>query len=186
MSLSLPTFASGSRVRASDLALITAAINALVPVKIIKPSDQNYAVSSTTLQNDTHLLVAGVANTIYEFEFNLIYKESAAQAVDCKVAFTQPASCRLDAVVTAAHIQWPAPSAGNLEAEWAAWQGETGSPTSTRSFGTNTVGFGARVTGTWQVGATAGNLRLQAAQNTSSANTLTIMSGSSLIIRAMP
>jgi hypothetical protein len=186
MSLTLPTFASGSRVRASALTQITAALNALTPIKVIKAADQAYAVSSIVLQNDTHLLVAGAANTIYEFELNMIYQESAGQGVDCKIAFTQPASCRLDAQVTGAHANWNGTPGTNLEAEWAAFQNETATTTSTRTFGTTTLPFGVKVSGTWQVGATAGNLRLQASQGTSSVNTLTIKAGSSLILRPMP
>lgn len=186
MSLTLPTFASGSRVRASALTQITAAISALVATKVVKAADQPYAINSTVLQNDTHLLVAGLVNTLYEFELNMIYKESAGQGVDCKIAFTQPASCRIDAQVTGAHANWNGTPGTNLEAEWGAFNAETGTTTSTRTFGTTVSPFGVKVSGTWQVGATPGNLRLQASQGTSSANTLTILAGSSLIIKPMP
>lgn len=186
MALILPTWAAGSRVRASDLALINTALTSLVATKVVKAADQAYAVSNITLQNDMHLLVAGAANTLYSFELNFSYKESAGQGVDCKVAFTQPASCTLNGTVQGAHQNWNGTPGTNLEAEWAAFQEETGTTTSTRIFGTTTTVFGVKIAGTWQVGATPGNLRLQAAQGASSAATLTIMKGSSLIIRPMP
>jgi len=186
MALTLPTFASGSRVRASALTQITAALTSLVATKVVKAADQAYAASSIVLQNDTHLLVAGLANTLYEFELNVMYKESAGQAVDCKMAFTQPAGCTLNGPVQGAHQNWNGTPGTNLEIEWAGFQNETNTTTSTRTFGTTTTIFGFKVSGTWQVGATPGTLRLQAAQGTSSAAILTIMAGSSLIIKPMP
>jgi hypothetical protein len=187
MSLTLPTFASGSRIRASELALITAALNALTPIKVIKSADQNYATSSTVLQNDTHLFVVGQANTTYEFDLYVAYVESTGTGVDMKIALTQPSGCRFDAGVTGPNVNWTSSPTANLEAEWSAWVNETGTTTSTRPFGTvNGVPFSMEAHGTWQVGATGGTLRVQASQNTSSANTLTIKSGSSLIITPTP
>jgi hypothetical protein len=186
MALTLPTFASGTRVRASALTQIVAALNALTPLSKIKGADQAATSNSTTPADDNHLFVALAANTTYEFDCEILYVDSAGSSVDLKIQFTKPSGSSLSATLEGAHVNWNA-SASAVEIEFASWTNETGTTTSTKAFGSATTVFGIKIQGTIQVGATPGNLRLQFSQNTASAvNNVTVKYGSSLVARVLP
>lgn len=189
MALTLPTFASGSRVRASALTQITAALTALSPLQAWKSADEtiNNAGTGATLHNDIHLALPYAANTNYKLNVDMIYLESAGTSVDMKVAFTFGSNCRLDLAAQGPHVNWTSLFGSNLEAEWNAWVAETSSPTSTHTFGTvNGVSFSMVGDGTFRTGASSGTLRVQWAQGIASANTLTVKAGSSLTLQQVP
>lgn len=170
-------FSAGQTLTAANLI-------AVLPKWVIKAADEsvNNAGTGTTLQNDDHLVLAGLANTTYSVEMRLLYSESAGTGIDLKCAWTQPTGCTLDLAVVGAHTAWNA-SAANVEVEFASWQADTGTTTGTRSFGsTNVANFSVHIRGTWRVGSTAGNLQFQWAQNTGSASNLTVKAGSSLVL----
>jgi hypothetical protein len=170
-------FSAGQNLTAADLIKI-------LPFGPTKQTDQtlnNGGGVGTTLQNDTELLASVSANISYKVLLDLIAKEAASQVTDIKIAFTMPTGCILDMLGGGPHTSWNASSA-NLEAEWAALQAQTTSPTSTFAFGTNTVPFTYRMTGQLRVGSTAGTFRVQWAQNTANAANLTVMAGSTLTL----
>lgn len=165
-------------------ALTAALLLGALPFGPIKQVDEsvNNAGTGTTLQNDNELLAAVTANTNYKVDLHLFAVEAAGTGIDMKAAWTFPSGCLLDLAVVAPQAGWQNPIGTNLEAEWAAWQGVTTSPTASITFGTtNAATFSYHVRGTLRVG-TAGTLQLQWAQANSNAANLTVRSGSSLIL----
>lgn len=149
------------------------------PTKLVDES----VISSTTLQNDNELFAAIAANTVYQLDLALLVTEATGTTADLKIAWTMPTGCRLDTANAGAHTAWNG-SSGAQEVEWASWQGETSSPTSSRSFGTINAGliFGYHVHGRVTNGPNAGTLQLQWAQNLSVAENVTVKAGSSLLL----
>lgn len=125
--------------------------------------------SSTTLQNDDHLLLALLANTKYAFEGFFIYDGTIAS--DIQIAFTVPASSTVN---------------------YSAFAPATGvSPTSYSAYGISTSGgalglacngasnlMGMQPKGYVATSGTAGNLQLQWAQFSSGATASRIFANS--------
>lgn len=186
MSLTLPAFNAGSRIRASDLVLLTTALTTLTPIKAWKTTSENSGTSTTTMQNDDELFVAYAANTNYELDLVLMYSESVAQGVDLSVGYTFGANCRLDYDSSGPHASWSG-AAGALEAEWACVRNQTTSPSSSIKYGTTTTGFSVQHHGSLRTGATPGTLQLQwAPGNSVSPAIVTVLSGSMLQLTAQP
>lgn len=147
--------------------------SALTEGLFVRKTADESVTSSTTLQNDDHLVLALVAGTTYLLTGMLIY--DASTAGDFKLAFTVPAG------VT---INWTA--AGFRVADTTASGG--GSPTVQTGSGTtkNVGGIGAGskgaavLNGLIRVGTTAGNLQLQWAQDVSDATATTVYTDSFL------
>lgn len=156
-------------------------------MKVVKPSDESVSSASTgtTLQDDNHLSLTGVANTLYAVRLCALVIEGSSTVTDIKMAWTQPSGCTLNLAGVAPHIDYNA-SAAALETEWAAWQNETGTTTSTKQFGTSTTVFSYVFSGTWEVGSTGGPLQLQWAQRVANAANLTMKQGSSLVLTPLP
>lgn len=165
------------KLRASDL-------NAILAKGKTKTSDEsvNSGSTGTTLHDDNTLFVAVSANVTYQVTVDLLASEAAGTGIDIKMAWTFPTGAILDLAVTAVHEAWVATAGSALEAEWAGWQNETSSPSSTKTFGTFTTVFSYRFGGRLRVGSTAGTLQLQWAQKNSSASNLTMESGSSITL----
>jgi hypothetical protein len=162
-----PSWLAGQRVKASQLQLLSDA----VPRIIRKTADQSKA--NTTLVNDAELLAAVEANTAYDVLVKLIY--AAGTTGDLKVGFTWPSLATFpwgligntSAMVFQA-VSFSLPASGT-----------------TFALGGNTTAndLFVFIGGTLTVGANAGNLRLQFAQNASDAgNNTTIKAGSSMTI----
>jgi hypothetical protein len=173
------TFGAGSTLTAAML-------NNAFPTGWIKQTNEsvNSGGSGTTLQGDDELNIPILASTNYKVDAHILAIEAAGNAIDMKIAWGMPSGCILDLAVVAPHTQWPAPVAGNLETEWAAWQNETAVLTGSKNFGTtNGVGgFSYHFRGTLRVGTTAGFFRLWWAQVNASASNLTVESGSSIVL----
>lgn len=194
----MPTTSLGFRYPAStstvdvpaDIGNLAADLNAYIlahykPLYVIKPSDES-VTSSAVLQADDHLTLAVAANTTYEVQAVVQYTEASATSSDIQIAWTMPASCRLDLGMSAAHENWVPGAGAALEAEWSGWQNQTASPTSAKKFGTSNVAvFCVVARGTLQVGASAGSFGMSWAQGTSNASATTVKSGSSLILRPL-
>lgn len=119
-------------------------------------------VSGTSFQDDDHLFVALAANATYRFICQFLYNAPAAG--DLKTQFTVPAS-----------------TTGELKA-WAVGSGvaaaaDLAAITSTTVFDGSGLGSAAQLFGTVTTAGTAGNMRLQWAQNASSGTT-TLYAGS--------
>jgi hypothetical protein len=165
--------------------LTAASLNNAFPNGLIKQADENYnngTGTGTTLHGDTELNVPILASTNYHVNAHILVIEAAGTGIDLKVAWTQPAGCILDLAVVAPHTAWNA-SAAALEAEWAAWQAETGTTSASKSYGTtNSASFSYHFRGVLRVGATGGFFRLWWAQVNASVSNLTVKAGSSLVV----
>jgi len=181
--MSLPSFTVGRKVRASELAALVTEFETRRVRSVIKTSDETVTSAGTgaTLHNDTQLFHAVAANTNYKIDLTAIMATNTGFGVDIKAAWTMPSGCTFDAVVVAPHLDYAA-SAAAQEVEFAAWQAETGTTTSTKTWGAVPGNFSYHVRGLLRVGANAGTFQLQWAQNTSSANQLSMKSGSMLTL----
>lgn len=162
--------------------LTAALLIGALPFGVVKQADES-VISSTTLQNDNELLVTLAANTTYRLDLALLATEATGTTADIKLAWTMPSGCRLDAAAIGPHVSWTG-SGTVQEVEFASWQAETSSPTSSKSFGTvnASINFGYHVRGIVANGSTAGTLQLQWAQVASVAENVTVRAGSSLIL----
>lgn len=134
----------------------------VVPRAVVKPSDQSLT-STTTMVNDTALVLPVDANATYDIHGFLLYEGGVQNSSDMKIQWTFPAGLTMyyqlvgidtgGVIRSATHTQATVPTIGSNGA------------------GTRIV---QSVNGTVIVSSTAGNLQLQWAQNTSS-GTATIM-----------
>jgi hypothetical protein len=142
---------------------------------IAKTADETIN-SSTTLQNDDHLVLPVVANAVYKFELDLYMIESTDFVGDFKMSFTCPTGATFDMHGSGAHItDLSAGTSSNGE-----WIGKlaTSSAAASLSFGVGTSLTGVRVYGRLVMSSTAGNFQMQWAQNASDATGTTLKAGS--------
>lgn len=142
---------------------------------IAKTADETIN-SSTTLQNDDHLVLPVVANAVYKFELDLYMIESTDFVGDFKMSFTCPTGATFDMHGSGAHItDLSAGTSSNGE-----WIGKlaTSSAAASLSFGVGTSLTGVRVHGRLVMSSTAGNFQMQWAQNASDATGTTLKAGS--------
>ena len=142
---------------------------------IAKTADETIN-SSTTLQNDDHLVLPVVANAVYRFELDLYMTESTDFVGDFKMSFTCPTGATFDMHGSGAHItDLSAGTSSNGE-----WIGKlaTSSAGASLSFGVGTGLTGVRVYGRLVMSSTAGNFQMQWAQNASDATGTTLKAGS--------
>lgn len=166
--MAIPVWVPGQILTSSD-------VNQwLAPNASFKTSDQT-VTSSTALVNDTALVVPVLANAIYEVKCLVIY--TALNGGDLKWTWTVPAGAAL--LYQALHNEGGATGLGNSSlvnsqalVGFAVGQGA----------GTNT---GVGMQGSIVVGSTPGNLQLQWAQNTSSATSTTVRTGSYISLQRM-
>lgn len=154
-----------------------------LPTVYIKTGDQTLTQSNTTLQNVTTLVHALTANKTYWATYQLILN-TVSTTPDIKFGFTYPAGCTM---------VWGA-NAGELSTEnaitsttWAATDSvrtptvaliETDVPDCALINGTTIVQYKAIV----KNAGNAGNLQIQAAQNTGDASDVKILTSSFLLI----
>jgi hypothetical protein len=165
-----PTIPAGKTVTAGLL-------TSMLPLTVEKLADESRA-SSTTMTNDSELLLAVEANAVYRLIGYIIYSQNLAAGASAGIT-----------------IGWSGPSGATLQ--WTS--GGTSGPTATTTqdvtqnsiaqtrqlpanLGTNMVGMPI---GTLTTSSTAGNLRLQWAQVASSATATIVRAGSWLELRRM-
>ena len=132
--------------------------------------------SSTTLQNDDHLVLPVVANAVYTFALDLYMTEATDFVGDFKMSFTCPTGATFDMHGEGAHVtDLSGGTSSNGE-----WIGKlaTASAGATLSFGVGTGLTGVRVYGRLVMSSTAGNFQMQWAQNASDASGTTLKAGS--------
>lgn len=142
-----------------------------------KPADET-VTSSTTLQNDDHLVLALSANATYEFEAFLFTIETGGDFVgDIKTAFAFPAGATVHLVGAGPHPTSFTTGTSSVT-EWLARPTQTSSPTQTLTYGVGSGQTALWMKGVIVVSATAGDLQLQWAQNVSDATGITVKAGS--------
>ena len=142
------------------------------PITIYKSADES-VVSSVTLQDDDQLQFPMAANTKYRFEF-VLFRPHLGNP-DFKATLAGPGApnylrAYANMTVTSASFEAPITSYGTLYTVSTSGNYEVSD----------------RIVGTVENGATAGNLRLQWAQNTSSATAATIYRGSFVTYQVIP
>ena len=133
--------------------------------------------NSTTMQNDDELLVNAAISSTYLVELFIMYS-SVTQTPDIKFGFTFPAG----ATFTWAMLGITPTNANQdtgLQAGYARTATVTGS--GTRSLGTMASDLTATVTGVFAMSTTAGDLRLQWAQNNATAENTQVLANSFMI-----
>lgn len=164
--------------------------NKLLPQWKRKGVDESWNSGSggggTTLHSDSELFVTLSPNITYGLIFAPVIKEAAGVGIDIKMAWTQPSGCSFTLGGITPHANWNA-TAANVEVEFAAWQNETGTTTSTLTKGTNnTPPFSYLFMGSTTVNSAGGTLQFQWAQQNASASNLTVCAGSLLIAWPLP
>jgi hypothetical protein len=137
----------------------------------------NTARSSTTTRTaDPHLTLTLRANVSYTLSGLLILSSAANAAGDLNMDFSFPAN---------AVVHWGGVGPNNtitsgsfIGGEFQAQSNQTTSPTGATPYGATTVPNTVLLSGYVAVGATAGSLTLQWAQQTSNANATTLLIGS--------
>ena len=151
-----------------------ATLTGLTSIQMIrKTADQTLTQSSTTLQNVTTLLAALAANEVVMFHVRILHTAASATA-DIKFAFTIPAAATLSWNF-ASGMQWTAADTANLTVDISTSGGSE--PWGGGSASRTTDIFGIVVNG-----ANAGDLQLQAAQNTSEAVDVIVKANSYLLV----
>jgi hypothetical protein len=153
--------------------ITVAQLEALVPRIAVKDADEPIT-SSTTLQDDDDLTISVSANVTYAITGWLSWVGNGTG--DIKFAWNAPAGATLSAQIHGPHGAL-VDGTGNGSVEFfPAWLGVTSFPTSAQSYGASTTVVSGHVKGLLEVGANAGNLTLQWAQNVSN--------GTSTIVKA--
>lgn len=143
----------------------------------LKRADTTFAVSSTTMQNDPDLVFTVQPNADYSFYGQIAY--AGAAGVQIKVGFTVPSGT----------LRWtsfaldPSVTASGVGAQDTALRSG-----STPTLGVNGIGskLSFHPVGTFNIGATGGQIHFQAAQATSSAaNGPIIGTGSFIILKRL-
>jgi hypothetical protein len=143
-------------------AITAAQLEAVVPRIGLKTSTQTVN-NSTTLVSDSQLFVTVAANTNYVFTSRFLYTTGATPNI--KFAFTYPV------LATATYTLYGVAAGG---AGLGAFH-QTETSVGALDDGTATA---CTMTGTWMIGANAGTVQLQWAQNTNNASNTQVLAGS--------
>ena len=159
----IPVWIPGQVLTASDIN------NWLVPNAVYKPSDQS-VTSSTTLVNDTALILPLLASATYFFQVYLNYEGGTQGSSDIKWGWTVPAGTTMRYTAMYLSTAGAVTIAGTrIETDVVA-AGSNGAATLR----------GLQMVGQVTVSTTAGNLQMQWAQNTISATSTIVHTGSTL------
>src|SRR5262245_3251832 len=166
--MAVPTWTTGQVLTASD-------VNTwFVPISAIKTANES-VTSSTTLQNDDHLVIALAANSTYWVNITLII--DGATGGDFKADFTGPAGA-----TPLLHVD-----GHNLSAAATTDDAITLMETFGDVIHIGTLGVGSHTAvsmrGPVSIAGTAGNMQLRWAQETSSASATRILTGSAMWAR---
>lgn len=142
------------------------------PIAVVKPTSES-VTSSTTLQNDDHLLAAVAANASYEFTCQLFFIAANGPG-DIKWTWSLPASAAL--IYQNLHNEGGGTGVNN--------SGVANSDADTPfAAGGGSPTEAVRMTGNLNTSSTAGNVQLRWAQNTSSGTATQVRANSQLILR---
>lgn len=148
--------------------LTAAMLRAAAPLSAYKATSQ--AGVSSTLANDSALVIPLLANAVYDFELVLGYTGGTTGSSDIKVAWVLPGSA------TIGYTVYGNTTSGNpTDAPWVTSAGA-------QALGTNGASpIGAVLSGTVATVGTAGTMQLQWARNNSSGTVPTVLAGSVLV-----
>ena len=166
---------AGAKVRGSTL---SALFSERTPIYAFLSTNQPYT-SNNTPADVTDLVAALSANATYDFMFHLFASSAANAAGDVQYRFTFPALAAVDVGSVGPHNSLA--SGTNADIEAFAATNDSSSPTASFPFGTSTSVTGSHLHVRIVVGATAGNLQLQASQFASNINTTTLLANSYLV-----
>jgi hypothetical protein len=161
-------------------ALTAGALNALVPLEAELSSDQS-KISNTTFADLADLTIAVEANATYELTGLFVATSAANAAGDVKYRFSYPATATLTMMGPGPHNSLA--SGSQADGEWFYVLLDTATPTADIPYGASTAGAGAIINGKLKVGATAGDLVVGWAQQSSNANATVFKGGSYIRLR---
>lgn len=154
--------------------------NSFTPARAKMGADQSLTTSNTTFQNLTSLVLPVLANASYEGTLAIAAGNTGSATEDVKYAFTFPAGATLSVGQVGPDFSIAAGTAGI--GTWG-FSPQVASGAVAGIFGaTSGVYMHEVMPFTLDVGANAGNLQVQAAQNTSGVNTIIIRLGSRITI----
>lgn len=133
--------------------------------------------NSSTLVNDTHLVLPVAANEVWKFELSLIITSNAT--ADFKMGWSVPSGTTM----RWAPLRFGSSSDWMLDSSGAAGQTALITESGTHGFNTPTTEFGLAVRGFIFVSTTAGNVNFQWAQNFATAVNTTVGRGSCMEAR---
>jgi hypothetical protein len=169
--------AAGAKLRAATLSSL---VTELRPVRAQLGADFPLATGTTTLANVTGLLVAVAANTTYVGQLFLAAILASGTTEDIQIAMTWPTGATVH-ISTGELVVGATTFSSDFEM---VYRENYTSGTAICSAGLNaTLATWTMLNFTIATGANAGNLQVQAAQNTSGANVVTVQSGSYLRIQ---
>lgn len=168
---------------ASGMLLTPARLNALIPVTAEKALDTT-RTSTITRTADPDLVLALAANSVYDFYGELILTSAANAAGDFAMEMQYPSGASCTLTTHGLDTGLAAGTVGTIDAITQSNQDAT-SPTGVYNFGCSTTQTSVRITGRITVGATAGNLTLAWAQQTSNASGTTLQNGSFITARRL-
>lgn len=141
-------------------------------IQLVRKTADETVNNSTTLQNDDELLASLAANENVVFMCYIIHTSASGNA-DIKFAFTVPSG---------ATINWSAPNAHVSVTLSLSNPVVTTTSGTSRSFGSDPAVFSQLLVGRVSNGATSGNLQLQWAQDTATAENTQVKAGSFLLV----
>jgi hypothetical protein len=143
---------------------------------VYKAADET-VTSSTTLQNDNDLTLPVVANGIYLVDLNLVALDAGNFTGDLKTCLAYPTGSTVHVMGVGPHDTGLS-SGTNSTAEWVARTDQSGTSSTSTSYGAGTTAVTVMIRALVIVGSTAGSVTLQWAQNTSDASGVTLKTGS--------
>ena len=157
---------AGAKLRASVLSSL---ITEVRPVSALKVGDQTVN-NSSTLVNDTNLFCSVVANAWYAYELHLTQNSNAT--ANFKINFTMPAGA---VMIRSNYLNTTGAAIQHAPFTGASIGGLTGAA----------ADAALDVWGSFTIGANAGTLQLQWAQNVANASNTIVRDGSFLVLRRL-
>ena len=171
--------AAGAKLRGETLSdLITEVRDLYARVS----ADQALATSSTVLANVTDLVVSVEANATYTGFLIPAWVGASGVAEDIKFGATFPTGATCDLTAAGPSTNLGAATAVATDVEFVGRLSAT-SGTTVISYGASTNTVTGIIAITLVTSATAGSFQVQAAQNTSGVNAVTVKAGSKLILK---
>jgi hypothetical protein len=139
----------------------------------------NQIKTNNTLADDNELFSPMLTNSSYLFEVVLFYTTASSNTPDLKIAFTWPAGCTASWFALGLDVG-AGSTTGSIQVN--AYSETTTSGSAVNRGATNGGNTGLLIRGRIKTTSTSGNLRLQFAQVTTTAENTTVIAGSHMIV----